>query len=231
MKKQLALLLTFAIVATGSVRADVDKATRELRNEVRIDGHGSVMRLLWEGADPCWVDAGKAALHNAAEQGELDALFAMLEVVTMKGLSVDVPDGHGMSALCLAAQNGKVDAVSQLLDCNANPNYIANNSNMTPLCFAAEGGHEAVIQTLINARANTNERMPNTGYTPLHYAAFNGKTLAVMCLRRHGAIEYEDNSGRTPSMYVRRASIEFPGNRDAVFQAREALLKALAADS
>ena len=232
MKKQLVLLLTFALLGAGSVRAETPKdvTTRRLRHHCPMDDIDLVQRFLWDGADPCWVDAGEAAIHIAAKLGKTDILRAMLEVLRIKDLKkVDTPDQYGMSALCHAACTENYSLVEQLQMAGANLNHAAING-MTPLCFAAAHGCTRRIPQLSESTANIDHRTPD-GYTPLHFAVFNGKSAAVRVLRQCGAKEIEDRHGRTPSSYLRRASIEFPivnGNRDAVFEARGALLQALA---
>jgi len=65
-----------------------------------------------------------------------------------KGYSVNTPDDTGNTALLVAANAGRADAVKMLLSLQADPEYHAS-SGWTPLLLAAYQGHDDVVQTLL----------------------------------------------------------------------------------
>ena len=203
MKKQLALLLTCALLATGSVRAD-NVQTKRLLLALSDPSQchsapryfTAVPRLLFNGANPC-VNAGDglAAIHHAAKRGLHDDIFQeILNTIKLKGWDIDFKDAEGWSALCHAA---------------------ANN-------------HCAAIELLISNGAKIDYSTTEGWYTPLHLAVFNGSTDAARKLVALGAKKIGDQRRRDPDSYTRRASVEFPGNRTKLFEKREELQAILA---
>ncbi len=82
-----------------------------------IDGdHGTVVRLLAEGAD---VDArdryGQTALMLAAKHGRAEVARVLLE----HGAGLDVTAKYGLSALMLAAVNRHAEIAKRLVDAGA----------------------------------------------------------------------------------------------------------------
>ena len=197
------VLLSCVAFSTGSMQADnaVNSVTVRLHSQLsnplkwQARSLDEIPRLIFDGANPCWIGSdGFAAVHNAARLGLDDDLYkSILEAIRLMNCSVDLQDSKGYSALCHAALNGKIETI-RLLQANG---------------------------------ANVNYQTPNEYYTPLHFAVFGSKPLAVQALKELGATEVEDLSGKTPSRYARRTSVDVPGNRSRMFENREQLLQAL----
>jgi len=93
------------------------------------------------------ADAGQA-LRQAAENGDTARLLALLE----QRVSVDARDAGGRSALLLAVQSGRRDAVELLLAHGADPN-AADDQGMTPLRAAVDANHPRIATALRRAGA------------------------------------------------------------------------------
>src|SRR5437870_4061661 len=91
-------------------------------------------------------------------------------------LGIDQRDEHGMTALMVAARDGRLDQVERLIAKGANVNAAVPTRDLreliafiswmqelpksdigyTPLMYAAQGGHLDVAQLLIRKGANVN---------------------------------------------------------------------------
>ncbi|KAH6802562.1 hypothetical protein C2S51_034008 [Perilla frutescens var. frutescens] len=110
-------------------------------------------------------------LFNAVQNGEVAAVEALAaedpNLLTLKTV-------HGrLSALHVAAANGRVEVLSMLLDRFGNPD-ILNRHKQTPLMLAAIHGKFSCVERLIQAGANILLFDALYGRTCLHYAAYYG---------------------------------------------------------
>ena len=107
------------------------------------------------------------------------------------------PDTCGNMDLLLAARNGRVKDVNDLIQGGADPNSTGKNG-ITPLHVAASRGKIPVIEALITNGANIN--MPDYDKaTPLHHAAATNHAKTVTALLRLGANpNLKDLIGYTP---------------------------------
>ncbi|KAL3628626.1 hypothetical protein CASFOL_027672 [Castilleja foliolosa] len=110
-------------------------------------------------------------LFKALQNGELETVEAMadedpnlLALKTFRGR---------MSAIHVAAANGRIDVISMLLDRFGNPD-ILNRHKQTPLMLAAMHGKISCVERLIQAGANILLFDTLYGRTCLHYAAYHG---------------------------------------------------------
>ncbi|WOL14896.1 E3 ubiquitin-protein ligase [Canna indica] len=78
-----------------------------------------------------------------------------------------------LSALHIAAANGRVEVLSAILDRSINPDVV-NRYKQTPLMLAAMHGKLACAQKLVEAGANILMFDSLNGRTCLHYAAYYG---------------------------------------------------------
>lgn len=119
----------------------------------------------------------QAARHGDAEQ--LAALSASVDL--------NARDGHGQTALMLAAHAGHAAAVRVLLVLGADANHTAKHG-LTALMLAVLGGHAEVVQALLDGGADTTRR--GTGapgfanQTALDLAGARGDAAIVAMLRR-----------------------------------------------
>ncbi|GFQ07382.1 putative E3 ubiquitin-protein ligase xbat31 [Phtheirospermum japonicum] len=110
-------------------------------------------------------------LFDAVQNGELESVEAMadedpnlLALKTFRGR---------LSALHVAAENGRIEVLSMLLDRFGNPD-ILNRHKQTPLMLAAMHGKISCVERLIQAGANILLFDTLHGRTCLHYAAYHG---------------------------------------------------------
>ncbi len=94
-------------------------------------------------------------------------------------------DQNGLTPLHIAALNGFVIVVGQLLDKSANPN-AANNAGQTPLHAAAMAGHADVVAQLLAKGAKVDCR-DHQGNTPLYLAVWDNHTEVAKVLLDRGA--------------------------------------------
>nr|XP_053638367.1 transient receptor potential channel pyrexia-like [Cherax quadricarinatus] len=123
----------------------------------------------------------------------------LLRLLLEAGLSTDIPDKAGVTALHLAANKGRVKCLQELLQWKASVD-IRDDIGHTPLHYATFSRHRKAltcIHLLIRAGASRNVRT-NKGFTPLHVAAEVGNVAAARALLDEGASPtVTDNIGRT----------------------------------
>lgn len=93
------------------------------------------------------------AFFKASRGGDLDGLKAELA----KGIPIDSVDQYGITALAMAASNGRIDIVRILLGEGANPNIAENFYYSRPLDSALFFGHIDVADLLLRSGADGRE--------------------------------------------------------------------------
>ena len=94
-------------------------------------------------------------------------------------------DDEKASWLYVAADNGLIDTVSELLNQGANPNQACADS-YTPLYLAAQNGHAAVVEALLKSGA-VPDALIEKKYSALYVAADHGYIDVVKILLSYGA--------------------------------------------
>lgn len=141
-----------------------------------------VRELLEAGADPnAQLSDGTNALSWSQHIPEIRALLLS------HGARPDTEkpdDGH--SCIHTAAENGRIDALTDLLDAGGAVflgvfDYLEN----TPLHWAAQNGHLDAVRLLITHGADLNaNNEPQIGYTPLDHAVeYDHVAVAEMLLK------------------------------------------------
>jgi ankyrin repeat protein len=126
--------------------------------------------------------AGKDAMLNAAEKGDLDALRQLLD----NGVDPDQCKGlNNFSPLHHAANRGHSLAVRCLLEANCGAN-LRNTNDETALHLAAYGGDLTVVELLIDKGAEL-DAANEDGETPLFFAARRGHTALIRLLLSRGS--------------------------------------------
>jgi len=106
-----------------------------------------------------------------------------------------------------AAQNGKLEAVQQLLDKGANVN-VRNGDGQSPLFLAAREGYADVVVLLVGRGASL-ESVTAMGNTPLMRAAISGHAGIVGFLLDKGADPAKKgNGGRTSLDWAKESGHE-----------------------
>ena len=105
--------------------------------------------------------------------------------------------GNRDYVLYLAARQGSVDIVINMLEQGADINWT-KNSGCTPLHIASQNGHVKVVSVLLEQGPDI-DKATDDGCTPLYVASENGHVEVVRMLLEHGAdINKAANGGGTP---------------------------------
>lgn len=130
---------------------------------------------------------------DAARQGDIPTLRAYYTA----GLSPNVADQKGYTALILSAYHGKTDAVEYLLahaDVNA---CQEDNSGNTALMGAIFKGNFGAIKALISADCDIDQANSN-GQTAAMFATLFNRTDTISALTEAGAnLTAKDSSGNS----------------------------------
>uniref|UniRef100_A0A8D8RKA9 Rabankyrin-5 n=2 Tax=Cacopsylla melanoneura TaxID=428564 RepID=A0A8D8RKA9_9HEMI len=164
-------------------------------------------RLLDKGTNSNPVyDNGSTLLHQLVAEGrEYPAIF-----LCPHASNLDHQDQRGFTALHLAAQNGMLNLVTQLIKCGANINVqtsLALSSGdqeerykLTPLHCAILGSNpDQVVDILLQEKDKLNVNLLDSrGDSPLSLALWEGTPALVPGLVRAGAdLNLRDIDGRT----------------------------------
>ena len=109
--------------------------------------------VLWFVVAVCFADTTRD-LHLAARSGDLESVKRLVE----GGLPVDSPGHFGITALSLAAQNGRTEVVRFLLDKGADPDARENFFGMSVLDAALWKGAPDYEVAMILLRAGASDR-------------------------------------------------------------------------
>ncbi|CAM9733023.1 unnamed protein product [Lampetra fluviatilis] len=154
--------------------------------------HERVVELLLEGDARGRVRL--PALHIAARKDDTRSAALLLHSGTngSSGGSTQQqqqPESEhaksGFTPLHIAAHYGNVNVARLLLECGADPNYMANNG-ISPLHVAAKRGHSELVTLLLSQGGNIDARTRD-GLTPLHCAARSGHDGTLEILLEQGA--------------------------------------------
>jgi ankyrin repeat protein len=128
------------------------------------------------------------ALLEAARQNDVNKVQKLLDNNVdvnhddFNKLDVNHGDFFGRTALHLAAKNNHSEAVTKLVDAEANVD-AEDKYGQTALHFAAMRGHDEVVTKLIDAGADKHPEN-NNGYTALSFASRNGHDDVVAILNK-----------------------------------------------
>ena len=133
-------------------------------------------------------------LYDASRLGDDDRVGQLLE----DGVDPDkYKDDEGYTALQRAAERGRHEIVSRLINAGADLNIQSNFGN-TALHWAAFNDYNDVTSTLLGAGADLNIQNKD-GKTVLHWAAEKSNEEFVSKLVAAGADPYlQNNEGKTP---------------------------------
>ncbi|EWG49990.1 hypothetical protein FVEG_09329 [Fusarium verticillioides 7600] len=133
-----------------------------------------------------------SGLRTAVNSGYKERIVSLIE----SGADIDAQDPIGEStALTQAAEQGRADLASLLLERGANPNQREKHGR-TALQIAARNGHTDVVAVLVAEGADIDARVH--GWTPMLLAAKNERFEVLDYLIRRGAdVNSVDYCGRT----------------------------------
>lgn len=138
------------------------------------------------------MDANTEYLR-AARAGDLEKLINFLE--TGQITDINTSNSNGLNALHLAAKDGHVEIVKELLNRGAAVDNATKKKN-TALHIASLAGQKEVIKILLQFNADVNVKSQN-GFTPLYMAAQENHDICVKYLLAKGS-----NQGYTTDVSV-----------------------------
>ena len=178
---------------------------------VLIEAGANINKINQDGATP--YDTAAAPWSRDIE-GIVDFISMFLEIDLDKNTVRDgriraaelIQEHGGESAydsewsdegdIWMAAKEGEIEELNDLLDNGADPNAL-DTMGITPLSWAVIRGHQDAAELLLNRGADVNQ--PNRdGAIALHGAAFLGKTSLVEFLLANGAnVNARNQAGQT----------------------------------
>ncbi|MSR35277.1 MAG: ankyrin repeat domain-containing protein [Gemmatimonadetes bacterium] len=141
------------------------------------------------------------SLLEATKRGDLATVRSLLR----DGADPNAAQGDGLTALHLAAQDGKLEIAKVLLGAGAKVTATTRIGAYTPLHLASAGAHEGVVRALLDAGADPKMATTASGVTPLHLAAkaLNGESTARVLIERGAPVNaLEASAGQTPLMFA-----------------------------
>jgi hypothetical protein len=143
-----------------------------------------------EGDEGEEEDMSQAAVFlRAAESGETDEVARLLDA----GVSIEVTNEVGHTALMMASINGKMDTMTLLLDRGANI-QAKDEYNETAFTHASSDGNPDTMVLLLRRGSNIEDK-DTDGVTSLMWASNNGMSDNVALLLRRGAILHTQATG------------------------------------
>ena len=176
-------IVSILISARANINKQNNKGFTALHYAVEKGFVEIVKQLLAAGADLGIVDnEGNTALDIARESGETEIVQLLVNVLNV--------------TLLKFIKAGDLDAVNQLIELGANPDYNDADGD-TPLLLAVFKNHIEIVKVLLEKGVRVNISDP-TGTTLLHFAAGNGYTEIAKLLLIAGAdIGLKNNQGQT----------------------------------
>ncbi len=139
-------------------------------------------------------ELGKRAL----DKGDLNSVLAYSRF----GFDIDRPSKqHGMTAMCLAARDGNLEALRKLLNSGASANRQSRDGD-TPLLLAIKHGRTAPAMELMASGADVS-KSDAASLTPLMWCSLTGNmTVMEKALKRGADADAQDRNGNTALMLV-----------------------------
>ena len=143
----------------------------------------AVKCLVGKGASPSLANNhGWNSLHCASQSFNTDIIELLL---LTHGPEIDSTTADGLTPLMIAAECGKLHAVTCLLGKGASPS-LEDNDGWNSLHFASRNGNTDIIDTILSYGVDI-ESKTRSGETPLMIARRRGHTEAVTYLLSKGA--------------------------------------------
>jgi hypothetical protein len=167
---------------------------------IPMDDARTVTRLLQRGFDPNTISP--KGVHGLFLAVQSDALKTAGVLINWPKTQVEWRSDKDESPLMLAALNGHVDLVHQLIAKEAD----VNKTGWTPLHYAASGAKASILLILLDHSAYIDAESPN-GSTPLMMAAMYGDVDCVKLLLEAGADPtLQNQQGLNAADFARRVS-------------------------
>jgi ankyrin repeat protein len=140
-------------------------------------------------------------LIEAVKKGDVAAVRSLLG----NGADPNAAQGDGLTALHLAAQEGRLEIARMLIAAEASLDAKTRIGGYTPLHLAAVAAHADVVGALLQAGADAGAVTTTGGVTPLHLAAgaVNGEAAVRALLERGAPVNARENAaGQTALMFA-----------------------------
>lgn len=122
-------------------------------------------------------------IHEAAKNNDL----AAIKKIISQGISINVQDEYGRTALYWAAQQGYHSLIEVLVASKSDINFVSSNDDSwTPLITSSYGGHTKTVELLVSHGADI-EAEDKDGYTALSWAFKQEKYDTAKLLITRGA--------------------------------------------
>jgi ankyrin repeat protein len=162
--------------------------------------HHSIVRLVTQHTR--WPDRGNNALVAAVISNNLDTLLLLL----LQGATADARDGHGESALHIAAKlKDREVFISALVEAGADINGRGDGPYAwAPLHWAAAKGLTGTVKRLLDLNADIEKDGSSEGQlyeTPLLVASSYGQEEVAQLLLEHGADANPKGSSRETPLH------------------------------
>lgn len=185
------------------VYAPAHKFGARLRKAAGRGDDGLVRSLICRGCTPLGTDGGGYnSLHYAAQHNRASTINVLLELAGPRSNDLlNATDNSLWTPLMVAATNGRVDAVDQLLSHGATRDCVSQEGR-SALHWAACKGKTSVVGTLVSAGLSVKDA-DNSGWTPLHCAMLHGhiQTGATLVVDFDADMLDQDELGNTPEKY------------------------------
>ncbi|XP_074194718.1 ankyrin-2 isoform X38 [Rhinolophus sinicus] len=132
--------------------------------------------------DPGMQSDSSASFLRAARAGNLDKVVEYLK----GGVDINTCNQNGLNALHLAAKEGHVGLVQELLGRGSSVDSATKQKGNTALHIASLAGQAEVVRVLVKEGADINAQSQN-GFTPLYMAAQENHIDVVKYLLENGA--------------------------------------------
>ena len=177
-----------AVINHGIHGVDVNATNNSYETALAVaclkGNEGAISVLLDVGANPNIADAGRATcLHKAVDTG---CSNEVLQSILDHGADINATNTYNRSALMIACQKGKVDAIIVLLNAGANPNIVDANGYMCLHAAVLRVCIKGVIQAIIGHGAHLNATNGRKE-TALLLACWKGNEDAISVLLDAGA--------------------------------------------
>ncbi len=147
---------------------------------------------------------GRAAIHNAAENGHAGMLRVMIEMGVDVNLTTDEPGEAGMSPLHLACINGHADVVKLLMDAGADDTMKTLKGDTPAHLALMEKGYGRKLEAEQRAdvlKSLKHLDLPNEcGRTPFMLLKARNTELLPLFLESGVDVNHADNEGMTMLM-------------------------------
>ncbi len=177
------LYVPVSAVAVLCLSALLQATALSLPEAAKLSDRDAVRAMLKAGADVNTAAGdGMTALHWAAINNDVE--LTKLLIQARANVNVTTRLG-GYTPLLLAAKDGHVATVNELIRAGADPNRATTNGT-TPLMLAAASGKTESVAALLERGAQI-DATETKGETALMFAAARGRTEVIRALTARGA--------------------------------------------